>query len=56
MSQRKCELEESSVNLKERIETLERERAEINNKISYFAKEMEREHNSCNSKCDTLNK
>lgn len=56
MSQTKCELEEFSENLKERIEILERERAEINNKINYFVKEMERERNSYKSKYDALNK
>jgi len=56
MSQTKFELVESSENLKERIEILERERAEINNKINYFVKEMERERNSYNSKYDALNK
>jgi len=56
LSQTKCELEESSENLKERIEILERERAEINNKINNSVKEMEREHNSYKSKSDALNK
>ncbi|KAL5234566.1 hypothetical protein ACI65C_001976 [Semiaphis heraclei] len=56
MSQKKSELVESSENLKERIEIMERERADINNKMNYFAKEMEREHNSYKSKYDALNK
>ncbi|CAH1736377.1 uncharacterized protein LOC114120050 isoform X1 [Aphis gossypii] len=56
MLQKKCELEESSENLKEKIEIMERERADINNKINYFTKEMEREHNSYKSKYDALNK
>lgn len=56
MSQTKCELEESSENLKEKIEIMERERAEINNKINYFVKEIEREHISYKSKYDALNK
>jgi len=56
MSLTKCELEESSENLKEKIEILERERAEINNKINNFVKEMERERNSYKSKYDALNK
>ncbi|CAI6361514.1 unnamed protein product [Macrosiphum euphorbiae] len=56
LSQTKCELEESSENLKERIEILERERAEINNKINNSVKEMERERNSYKSKSDALNK
>lgn len=56
MVQTKSELEESSENLKERIEIMERERADINNKINYFVKEMEREHNSYKSKYNALNK
>jgi len=56
MSQKKSELVESSENLKERIEIMERERADINNKINYFAKEMEREQNSFKSRYDALNK
>lgn len=54
--QEKSELTESSENLKEKVELLERERADINNKINYFVKEMERERMSYNSKCDALHK
>jgi len=56
MSQKKSELIESSENLKEKIEIMERERSDINNKTNYYAKEMEREHNSYKSKYDALNK
>jgi len=54
MSQKKCEMEESSENLKEKNELLERERADIKNKINYLLKEMEHEHNIFKSKNDTL--
>lgn len=54
--QEKSELTESSENLKEKVELIERERADINNKINYFVKEMERERMSYNSKCDALHK
>lgn len=54
--QEKSELIESSENLKGKVEFIERERADINNKINYFVKEMERERISYNSKCDALHK
>lgn len=52
----KGELEEASENLKEKIEFVERERADINNKINYFVKEMDRERISFKSKYDALQK
>lgn len=56
INQKKSELDEDSENLKEKIEIIERERADINNKISYFNKEIERERNLYKSKYDALHK
>lgn len=56
MLQQKSEVEETSENFKEKIEFVERERADINNKINYFTKEMERERISFKSKYDALQK
>lgn len=54
--QQKIDLEEVSENLKEKIEFVERERADINNRINYFLKEMDRERISFKSKYDALQK
>lgn len=56
IGQKKCELDEDSENLKEKIEIIERERADINNKISCFDKEMERERHFYKSKHDALHR
>lgn len=56
MIQNKCELEESSENLKQKIEIIESERAGINIKINNFVKEMEIKRNTYNSTIDALNK
>lgn len=54
MLQNKSELEESSDNLKETIEIIQREKADINNKFNDIVKEMEREQYSFKSKYDAL--
>lgn len=56
MLQKKSELEENSENLKEKIEFAEREQADINNKINFIGKEMERERNLYRSKFDAIQK
>jgi len=56
MLQEKSELVESSENLKEKIDFIERDQADINNKISCFDNEKERERNSFKSKYDVLHR
>lgn len=54
--QEKGEVDESSQSLKETIEIIERELADINNKINIFVNEMERDRNTFNSKYNALQK
>jgi kinetochore protein Nuf2 len=54
--QKKCELDEDSEHLNEKLEMIERERADTNNKINYCDKEMERERNLYKAKYDALHK
>lgn len=56
MLQEKNELIESSENLKEKIEFIERDRADIKNKINCIANGMEQERNLYKAKCDVLQK
>lgn len=56
MLQSKSEIDESCEHLKEKIEFMERGRADINNQINYLVKEIEREHNSFMSKYEALHK
>jgi len=56
MLQEKSELVESSENLNEKIEFIERDQADINNKINCFANEKERERNLYKSKYDVLHR
>lgn len=54
--QNKIEVDECSEQLKEKVEFMERERADINNKINYLVKEVDREENSFKSKYEALHK